>query len=154
MKRDGTILVGLSTENVITLIHRPAGKPIHTTRISLPKSPRFLATDCNDRIVVSGRDEVIIVIDDQGATLVTIKPTMNGQPVSYCRGVCWDGSDIYVAVDNHGIVSGHIHRYDGDGKFISCIIQGLHRPMGITFTEDGQHLAVAHGSDVNIYQKV
>ncbi|XP_033641609.1 E3 ubiquitin-protein ligase TRIM56-like [Asterias rubens] len=155
VKKDGTILVGLSTENAITLIHRPAGKPIYTTRISLPKSPRFLATDCNDTIVVSGRDEVIIVIDDQGATLFTIKPTMNGQPVSFCSGVCCDGSDIYVAVYTnryHG--PGHIHRYGGDGKFISCIIQGLRPPMGITFTEDGQHLAVVDDNGVNIYQKV
>ncbi|XP_071806794.1 E3 ubiquitin-protein ligase TRIM33-like isoform X4 [Asterias amurensis] len=156
VKKDGTILVGHSKENVITLIHRPAGKPMYTTRISLPKSPRFLATDCNDRIIVScGTGHQVIVIDDQGATLVTIKPTTNGHSVKYCSGVCCDGSDIYVAVNNHDPVSGHIHRYDGDGKFISCIIQGLHRPMGITFTEDGQHhLAVADGNNVSIYQKV
>ncbi|XP_071806792.1 transcription intermediary factor 1-alpha-like isoform X2 [Asterias amurensis] len=156
VKKDGTILVGHSKENVITLIHRPAGKPIHTTRISLPKSPWFLATDCNDRVVVSGFDDnQVIVIDDQGATLVTIKPTMNGQPVKYCSGVCCDGSDIYVAIFNVATDSGHIHRYDGDGKFISCIIQGLCFPMGITFTEDGRHhLAVAGVNDLNIYQKV
>ncbi|XP_071806796.1 uncharacterized protein [Asterias amurensis] len=155
MKKDGTILVGYSTENVITSIHRPGGKPIYTTRIPLPKTPRFLATDCNDRIVVScGIDHQVIVIDDQGATLVTIKPTMNGQPVDYCRGVCCNGSDIYVAVTNRDPVSGHIHRYDSDGKFISCIIQGLSYPMGITFTEDGRHhLAVAGVKDVKIYQQ-
>ncbi|XP_071806799.1 tripartite motif-containing protein 2-like [Asterias amurensis] len=152
VKKDGTIFVGHSKENVITLIHRPGGKPIYTTRISLPKSPQFLATDCNDRVVVScGTDHQVIVIDDQGATLVTIKPTMNGHPVNYCRGVCCDGSDIYVAVCNR---SGHIHRYDGDGKFLTCIIQGLHCPRGITFTEDGQHLAVIDDAEVQLYHRV
>ena len=42
-----------------------------------------------------------------------------------------------------GFNTGHIHHYDDDGTFLSCIVQGLYYPRGITFTADGHQLVVA-----------
>ena len=153
-KRDGTVVVGHSSESGLSF-YQNIGSGI--TIIPLEKPAGFLATDCNNRVVVGGFDDdnQVIVIDDQNATLLTIKPTMNGQPVDYCRGICCDNSGIYVAVSNRDPVSGHIHHYDSYGKFISCIIQGLSQPTAITIWEDGQQLAVlVDKAKVKIYQKV
>ena len=153
-KRDGTVVVGHSSESGLSF-YQNIGSGINV--IPLEKPAGFLATDCNNRVVVGGFDDdnQVIVIDDQNATLLTIKPTMNGQPVDYCRGICCDNSGIYVAVSNRDPVSGHIHHYDSYGKFISCIIQGLSQPTAITIWEDGQQLAVlVDKAKVKIYQKV
>ncbi|XP_071794604.1 E3 ubiquitin-protein ligase TRIM45-like [Asterias amurensis] len=157
MKRDGNVVVGHSSKSGITY-KRNRDRVISTSTKPLEKTPGFLATDSNDRVVVGGCDDdnQVIVIDDEGATLLTIKPTMNGQPVDYCRGICCDNSGIYVAVSNRDPVSGHIHHYDSYGKFISCIIQDLSQPTAITIWEDGQQLAVLvdKKAKVKIYQKI
>ncbi|XP_071806551.1 E3 ubiquitin-protein ligase TRIM56-like [Asterias amurensis] len=104
------------------------------------------------------RKDDTLLVGYPSRNMILIKPTMNGQPVSYCRGVCCHSSGIYVAVvkvlDSDSGYDSHIHRYDGDGKFLSCIIQGLSHPNGITFTEDGHHLTVVDGKIVKIYRAV
>ena len=70
------------------------------------------------------------IVDGNGTSLLTIKPTINGREVQYCTGICCDGSGIYIAVRNGVANTGHIHHYDDDGTFLSCIDQGLHNPRG------------------------
>ena len=122
-KKNGHILVGDVKRKVVT-VHRPTDGGILST-MPVTTSPRFLAVDCNDRVVISGYGEKqVAVIDDNGTTLLTIKPTIDGQQVDYCQGVCCDGSDIYIAMVN-GDDTGHIHHYDSHGTFIRCIAKGL-----------------------------
>ena len=154
-KKNGHILVGDVTRKVVT-VHRPTDGGILST-MPVTTIPRFLAVDCNDRVVISGYDEKqVAVIDDNGTTLLTIKPTINGQQVDYCQGVCCDGSDIYIAVvnDDDDDDTGHIHHYDSHGTFIGCIAKGLHDPYGITLTSDRKQLLVADIYSVKIYNFV
>ena len=152
-KKNGHILVGDVKRKVVT-VHRPTDGGILST-MPVTTSPHFLAVDCNDRVVISGSDEKqVAVIDDNGTTRLKIKPTIDGQQVRYCQGVCCDGSDIYTAVVN-GYGSGHIHHYDSYGTFIRCIAKGLYDPYGITLTSDSKQLAVAdYYYSVKIYHIV
>ena len=151
-KKNGHILVGDVKRKVVT-VHRPTDGGILST-MPVTTTPSFLAVDCNDRVVISGYDENQVAgIDDNGTTLLTIKPIIDGQQVNYCRGVCCDGSDIYIAVVN-GNDTGHIHHYDSDGTFMRCIAKGLHDPYGITFTSDSKQLAIADCYSVKIYHIV
>ena len=151
-KKNGHILVGDAQRKVVT-VHRPTDGGILST-MPVTTTPRFLAVDCNDRVVISGDDEKqVAVIDDNGTTLLTIKPTVDGQQVGCCQGVCCDGSDIYIAMVN-GNDTGHIHHYDSHGTFIKCIAKGLHDPLGITFTSDSKQLLVANRYSVKIYHFV
>ena len=151
-KKNGHILVGDVKRKVVT-VHRPTDGGILST-MPVTTSPHFLAVDCNDRVVISGYDEKqVAVIDDNGTTLLTIKPTIHGQQFKYCQGVCCDGSDIYIAMVN-GDDTGHIHHYDSCGRFISCIAKGLYAPRGITLTSDRKQLALADSYSVKIYHIV
>ena len=148
-KKNGHILVGDVKRKVVT-VHRPTDGGILST-MSVTTIPRFLAVDCNDRVVISGSDEKqVAVIDDNGTTLLTIKPTIDGQQVDYCQGVCCDGSDIYIAVVNCND-TGHIHHYNSCGRFMRCIAKGLYNPLGITLTSDSKQLAIADYYSVKIY---
>ena len=151
-KKNGHILVGDVDRKVVT-VHRPTDGGILST-MPVTTTPRFLAVDCNDIVVISGYGEnQVAVIDENSTTLLTIKPTIDGQQVNYCQCVCCDGSDIYIAVDN-GNDTGHIHHYDSCGRFISCIAKGLYAPRGITLTSDRKQLAVADFYSVKIYHIV
>ncbi|XP_038062935.1 E3 ubiquitin-protein ligase TRIM71-like [Patiria miniata] len=151
VKNDGTIAVGDVARMVLT-VHSPTdGELLHTIPVKI--KPYFLAFDSNDRAIISNYEsQTVDIADGNGTTKRTIKPTINGQPVKYCFGVCTDGSGIYVAMDNGGN-TGHIHHYDPQGGFLQCIAQGLYSPRGITIPSDGQ-LAVADLSSVKIYHQV
>ena len=155
-KKNGHILVGDVKRKVVT-VHRPTDGGILST-MPVTTSPYFLAVDCNDRVVISGLGEKqVAVIDDNGTTLLTIKPTIDSQQVDFCQGVCCDGSDIYIAMAydyDDDDDTGHIHHYDSHGTFIRCIAKGLHDPLGITLTSDRKQLLVANGYSVNIYHFV
>ncbi|XP_033635954.1 E3 ubiquitin-protein ligase TRIM56-like [Asterias rubens] len=146
------LIVGDVKRSVITKHNCSDGSLINT--VSVKTEPYFIAIDSNDRVVVSGGDKRVDIVDGNGATLVTIKPTINGQPVKYCRGVCCDSSYIYISVLNWDYNTGHIHRYDIEGRFLSCIVRGLYCPGGISLTPNGQQLAVADFKSVKIYNKV
>ena len=150
-KKNGHILVGDVKRKVVT-VHRPTDGGILST-MPVTTSPYFLAVDCNDRVVISGYEKQVAVIDDNGTTLLTIKPIIDGQQVRYCKGVCCDGSDIYIAMVND-IDTGHIHHYDSCGRLISCIATGLYSPCGITLTSDRKQLLVADCYSVKIYHIV
>ncbi|XP_071790498.1 E3 ubiquitin-protein ligase TRIM33-like [Asterias amurensis] len=148
-----TIMVGDVKRSVITKHRSSDGSLIDT--VSVQTEPHFLAIDSKDRIVVSGGDrQQVDIVDITGTTLFSINPKINSQPVKSCRGVCCDSSAIYIAVWNDDYNTGHIHQYDTQGRFLSCIAQGLHNPYGISLTSDGQQLAVADWNSVKIYNKV
>ncbi|XP_038062536.1 E3 ubiquitin-protein ligase TRIM71-like [Patiria miniata] len=151
VKNDGTIAVGDVARMVLT-VHSPTdGELLHTIPVKI--KPYSLAFDSNDRVIISGfSSQTVDIAGGNGATKRTIKPTINGQPVKYCNGVCTDGSGIYVAMQN-GANTGHIHHYDPQGGFLQCIAQGLYYPRGITFSSHGQ-LAVADYSSVKMYHQV
>ncbi|XP_038062650.1 tripartite motif-containing protein 3-like [Patiria miniata] len=150
-----SILVG-DTNNMVWTEHRPTdGEILRTIPVQTP--PHFLAVDDDtDRVVVSGGNtKKVVVGDTKGRTIWTINPTINGEPVGNCKGVCCDSSGIYLAIAMHQGVSdtGHIHHYDQDGRFLNCLAQGLYDPQGIAFTSDGQ-LAVADWFSIKMFHKV
>ncbi|XP_038062748.1 E3 ubiquitin-protein ligase TRIM56-like [Patiria miniata] len=148
-----SILVG-DTDNMVWTEHKPTdGEILHTIPVQTP--PCYLAVDDNtDRVVVSGYNTGKVVVgDSKGRKICTINPTINGEPVGYCQGVCCDSSGIYLAVRQGVIGTGHIHHYDLDGRFLDCLAQGLYSPRGITFTSQGQ-LAVADDNSIKMYHKV
>ena len=148
----GNIIVG-DVKRMVVSEHRPTdGSLIHTMSVST--APYFLAIDNTNRVVVSDyHQHKVDIVDGNGTSLLTIKPTINGQEVQYCTGICCNRSGIYIAVHN-GYNTGHIHHYDDDGTFLSCIVQGLYRPRGITFTADGHQLVAADKYSVKIYHIV
>ncbi|XP_071787520.1 E3 ubiquitin-protein ligase TRIM33-like [Asterias amurensis] len=146
-----TIMVGDVGRSVITKHGSSDGSLIDT--VSVQTKPCFLAIDSKDRVVVSDDDRQVDIVGVDGATLISIYPKIDSQQVKSCRGVCCDSSAIYIAVGNGYKSSGHIHQYDTQGRFLSCIVQGLYNPGGISLTSDGQQLAVADNS-VKIYNKV
>ncbi|XP_038062381.1 E3 ubiquitin-protein ligase TRIM62-like [Patiria miniata] len=149
-----SILVG-NTYKMVWTEHKPTdGEILRTIPVQTP--PYYLAVDDKtDRVVVSGGDtKKVDIADSKGRTNVTIRPTINGEPVGYCMGVCCDSSGIFLAVDQGGLgTNGHIHHYDLDGKFLDCLAQGLRAPCGITFTSNGE-LAVADNFSIKMYHKV
>ena len=151
IKTDGTIVVGDIKRKVLTE-HSPTGGELRST-VPVKIAPHFLAVDIDDRVVVSDyTSKTVAVVDSNGAELFTVKPLINDRPVKYCFGVCADWSGIYVAAVNDDN-AGHIHHYDTRGRFLKCIAQGLHWPLGLTFASDGQ-LAVAGRYSVKIYHEV
>ncbi|XP_022086118.1 E3 ubiquitin-protein ligase TRIM71-like [Acanthaster planci] len=155
VKKTGNIIVGDCERKVLTELTQD-GELLHTIPVAI--KPYFLATAANDWIAISDKDRkkihIVDVSDGNVAKkIVTIKPTIDGEQAS-CRGVCSDSSDIYLAASTEFYDSGHIHRYDMRGQFISCVAQNLYNPYGITFLADGKQLAVADFHSVKIYRKV
>ena len=147
-----TIMVGDWKRSVITKHRSSDGSLIDT--VTVQTKPWYLAIDSKDRVVVSGSSQQQVdIVGVDGGTLVSINPKIDSQPVEYCKGVCCDSSAIYIAVRN-GFDTGHIHQYDTQGRFLSCIAQGLYKPRGISLAPDGQQLAVADYESVKIYNKV
>ncbi|XP_071786991.1 tripartite motif-containing protein 2-like [Asterias amurensis] len=147
-----TIMVGDVGRSVITKHRSSDGSLIDT--VSVQTQPWYLAIDSKDRVVVSGGDrQQVDIVGLTGTTLFSINPNINSRQVKSCRGVCCDSSAIYIAVWS-GLNTGHIHQYDTQGRFLSCIVQGLYSPCGISLTSDCQQLAVADMISVKIYNKV
>ncbi|XP_022101634.1 E3 ubiquitin-protein ligase TRIM56-like isoform X2 [Acanthaster planci] len=152
VKEDGTILVG-DVNRMVWTEHRPTDGALLCT-IPVQTPPCYLAVDDHtDRVVVSGGgSQKVDIASSNGTILATIKPSINGQQVQHCHGVCCDSSGTYIAVCNEPD-TGHIHHYDLDGNFLACVVQGLHVPFGITSTPD-RKLAVGDGHAVKMYHKV
>ncbi|XP_022110246.1 uncharacterized protein LOC110989869, partial [Acanthaster planci] len=152
VRKDGTILVG-DVKRMVWTEHRPNdGQLLHT--VPVPTPPWFLAVDdYTDRVIVNGVNEQrVYVVSANDTAQSIIEPTIDGQSVQVCSGVCSDKSGIYIAVSNR-LGYGHIHHYDLDGIFLACLAQGLQFPYGITFTSDGQ-LAVADRFSIKMYHKM
>ncbi|XP_033646215.1 tripartite motif-containing protein 3-like [Asterias rubens] len=149
--KDTSIIVGDIERSVITKHRSSDGSLLDT--VSVQTRPCYLAIDSKDRVVVSGWGKQVDIVEVTGTLLFSINPKINSQQVESCRGVCCDSSAIYIAVTN-GVGTGHIHQYDTQGRFLSCIAQGLYDPWGISLTSDGQQLAVADCHSVKIYNKV
>ncbi|XP_038058737.1 E3 ubiquitin-protein ligase TRIM56-like [Patiria miniata] len=147
-----TIVMG-DIKRMVWTEHKPTdGEILHTIPVQTP--PHYLAVDDDtDRVVVSGgKTKKVDVGNSKGRTICTIYPTINGEPVQYCSGVCCDSSGIYLAVRQGVSGTGHIHHYDQDGGFLDCLAQGLFAPCGITFTSKGQ-LAVADDNSIKMYTR-
>ncbi|XP_022111647.1 uncharacterized protein LOC110990871 [Acanthaster planci] len=151
-KTDGTIVVG-DVKRMVLTEHSPTDGELRST-IPVKIKPCYVAVDSNDRVVISDcKQQLVGVVGTNGDTLFTIKPTIDGEVVRRCTGVCADSTGVYVAMHNDDEDTGHIHHYDPQGGFLHCIAEGLHYPLGITFTADGQ-LAVADFYSVKIYDFV
>ncbi|XP_038064935.1 uncharacterized protein LOC119735308 [Patiria miniata] len=154
---NGNIIAGDIARKVLTE-HQPGkkGKLIRTIPVSL--RPNHLAVLSNGWIVISDLEQglagIVDVSDGKAAEVATIQPTIDGKPGKRCGGVCSNSSGIYLVVSTGYVNSSHIHHYNCAGQFVSCVAQGLYNPQGITFTVDGQQLAVADRHSVKIYHKV
>ena len=153
-KKNGHILVG-DVERMVVTVHRPTDGALIST-MPVTTRPISLAVDNSGRVVVSGGTQPqVAVIDDNGSTIFTITPTIDGQQVKYCTDVCCDtSSGLYIAMYNDPVGTGHIHHYDSCGRFLSCIAKGLYAPCGITLTSDSKQLAIADYHSVKIYHIV
>ncbi|XP_022101705.1 uncharacterized protein LOC110985174 [Acanthaster planci] len=152
VRKDGTILVG-DVNRMVWTEHSPTdGALLRTIPVQTP--PWFLAVDDhNDRVVVSGGgSQKVDIATNYGITLATIRPTIKGQQVQLCHGVCCNNSGFCIVVRN-GPNTGHVHHYDLDGNFLIWWAQGLSNPYGITFTPYGKFL-VADSYSVKMYHKV
>ncbi|XP_038065142.1 E3 ubiquitin-protein ligase TRIM56-like [Patiria miniata] len=153
---NGNIIVGDKKRKVLTEHNPSNGDILHTMPVKI--RPTYLAVLSNGWIVISNREqglvEVVDVSNGKAVTVTTIHPTIAGKPVQQCRGVCSNSSGIYLAVNTGYVNTGHIHHYDCACQFVSCLAQGLYSPMGITFTANGQQLAVADYYSVKMYHKV
>ncbi|XP_022108966.1 E3 ubiquitin-protein ligase TRIM33-like [Acanthaster planci] len=147
IKADGTIVVG-DTKRMVLTEHSPTDGELRST-IPVKIKPHFLAVECSGRFVISDCSKTVGLVDGNGESLFTIKPTIDGEVAECCSGVCADSTGIYVAMHN-GNYTGHVHHYDPQGGFLHCIAQGLFHPKGITFTADGQ-LAIADYYSVKMY---
>ncbi|XP_071809157.1 E3 ubiquitin-protein ligase TRIM56-like [Asterias amurensis] len=151
--KDTSIMVGDVGRSVITKHRSSDGSLIGT--VSVQTKPCYLAIDSKDRVVVSGGGkQQVDIVEVTGTLLFSINPKIDSQQVTSCCGVCCDSSAIYIAVSNGDCNTGYIHQYDTQGRFLSCIAQGLYDPCGISLTSDGQQLAVADWKSVKIYNKV
>ena len=84
-KKDGHILVG-DVKRMVVTVHRPTDGELIST-MPVTTRPVFLAVDNSGRVVVSGgKQRQVAVIDDNGSTIFTITPTIDGQQVEYCHG--------------------------------------------------------------------
>ncbi|XP_038064943.1 tripartite motif-containing protein 3-like [Patiria miniata] len=155
--QNGDIIAGDIKRKVLTQ-HQSGkrGKLIRTIPVSI--RPDFLSVLSNGWIVISDYEEglagIVDVSDGKAAEVATVRPTIDGDPVNHCAGVCSNSSGIYLVVSTGFVNSGHVHHYDDLGQFVSCVAQGLYNPTGIAFTADGQQLAVADLHSVKIYHKV
>ncbi|XP_038064837.1 E3 ubiquitin-protein ligase TRIM56-like [Patiria miniata] len=154
---NGNIIAGDTKRKVLT-VHQPGKKGKLIRTIPLRIRPDFLAVLNNDWIAISDCEEGLAGIMDishnKATTVAYVQPTIVGKPVKHCAGICSNSSGIYIAVDTGYVNTGHIHHYDSTCQFVSCVVQGLYNPLGITFKADGQQLAVADQYSVKIYHKV
>ncbi|XP_038064914.1 E3 ubiquitin-protein ligase TRIM56-like [Patiria miniata] len=152
---NGNIMIGDGKRKVLTELNPRNGEILHT--MSVKTRPAYLTVLSNGWIVISDDEEGLVetveVSDGNAVTVCVIKPTIGGKPVKYCRGVCSNSSGIYLAVMAEYVNTGHIHHYNCAGQFVSCVVQGLYCPGGITFTADGQQLVVADLYSIKIYHK-
>ncbi|XP_038065467.1 uncharacterized protein LOC119735685 [Patiria miniata] len=149
---NGNIIAGLKKKVLVELDPRN-GEILHTMPVKI--KPFFLAVLSNGWIVISdnqqGLVEIVEVSNGNAVTVTRIQPTIDGKPVRYCKGVCSNSSGIYLAVNTDKYNTGHIHHYNCAGQFVSCVAQRLYSPQGMTFTADGQQLAVADRHSVKMY---
>ncbi|XP_038062653.1 tripartite motif-containing protein 2-like [Patiria miniata] len=153
VKKDGAILVFFNTRCVCTE-HKPSDGA-HIRTIPVNYRPYCIAVDSKDRVIMSSFVAGLVdVTDGYGATLLTIKPQIDGSPVLNCMAVFADTSGIYVGGKRFKWpYDAHIHHYDLDGRFLDCLAQGLYNPFDMTLTSDGK-LAVADYKSVKMYRKV
>ncbi|XP_038066259.1 E3 ubiquitin-protein ligase TRIM56-like [Patiria miniata] len=153
---NGNIIAGDKKRKVLTEHNPKNGEILHTMPVNI--APDYLAVLSNGLIAISdaeqGLVEIVEVSNGKAVTVNTIQPTIDGKPVKRCRGVCSNSSGIYLAVDTDKYNTGHVHHFNCAGQFVSCVAQGLYNPLGITFTADGQQLAVADWHSVKLYHKV
>ena len=156
VKKIGTIIVGDVSNAGISEHFLPDGSILRTIFKKPYKQPYNLAVDSQDRIVVGDRGSEVVVIDDNGDTLITITPTIGGVNEVKCVSMVCDGSGIYITVsfEIYNERRSHIHQYDNEGEFLKCIIKDLFCPLAIQFTSDGQRLAVADTPEIKMYHKV
>ncbi|XP_038065115.1 uncharacterized protein LOC119735482 [Patiria miniata] len=161
VKTNGNIIVG--DDMKVLTEHSPDGSILRTIRIEI--KPFFLAVMYDQRfdqlvevIAISDLNQrkvfIIEVSDTDVATkLREIHPILEGKPAMDCRGMCADDSGIYIAATTKTFNKCHVHHYDTRGRFIACVAKDLYNPYGLTFTADGQRLAVADCQSVKIYAK-
>ncbi|XP_038064936.1 uncharacterized protein LOC119735309 [Patiria miniata] len=153
---NGNIIVGDKAGKVLTELDPKNGDILHTMQVRI--RPDYLAVLSNGWIVVSDEDEglveIVDVSKDAAVTVGSIQPTIAGKPVKYCRGVCSNSSGIYLAVSTWYNTTSHIHQYECTGQFVRCVARGLYNPQGITFTPNGQQLAVADWHSIKVFHKV
>ena len=156
IQRNGNVLVGDVERMVLTEHNHINGSLLRTIPVEI--KPEYLAVMNDGRIVISSPGErpviVVNVTNDSATTEFVIKPITADQPRHYCTGVCCNNSGIYVVVDSYMFGRGHIHHYDCKGKFVRCVAQGLYHTGGMTFTADGQQLAVADVKSVKMFGKM
>ena len=155
---NGDILVGCATRKVIT-IHEPNdGRLTNTVKLSI--EPRYMTTNSKQHIIVCDWEvNKVMTVNYEGDVIASLdRFTVDGEP-GVPQGLACDGCDfLYVAVKelnpatgNAYFGTGHIHLYSPWGRFLRCIISGMHFPHGITWHENA--IYVANRKSVLVYSQ-
>ena len=118
---------------------------VHVGSIKVNIIPEFLAVTPNGTIIISSsNDHTAQIINQLGQVLHTLNhpagvTDWNPRGVHCCKDI------IFIA--NCAIASsgGGIHCYSMSADYLGCITTGMHRPMGLVITEDGNKMVVAQG---------
>ena len=136
LKPNGNILVGDVRQKLVTEHDPTDGSIVSVTPVNT--RPYFIVVDSKGSLLISdwNRDQ-IDGVNNMGDTVFRICPSIGSKTLS-CRGLCVTGTgNIFVAVEAGEMDTGHIHSYDPDGKFLDCMVKGLHNPYGIAITSEG-----------------
>ena len=145
----GEIIVGNYEAKTIT-IHDSVDGAVKD-QISPSLKPNFLAVNTRQQIVIGDpKAKKVCVLDYSGKEILTFDPLIGGAPCIPLGVACSPSDDIFVAavkIDKKGkgkLNTGCILQYSSTGLFMGCVAKDLYYPMGMTFTHDGQLLAVAN----------
>ena len=148
----GRVLVGAG--NFYVSIHSAARDDCHISSISVRIPPGFMTTTSQGHIIIgSGSQQKVMVINQAGEVLHTLKPP-TGMSTWRLRGVCCSSDDdIYVANQGTGKNAGKngVHRYKVTGEHMGCITNDVKAPVGISILAN-KGIVLAEKSVVKIFQ--
>ncbi|XP_072014360.1 uncharacterized protein [Amphiura filiformis] len=159
MDREGNVLVGDSTRDIITIHTYPDGSVVKKIKCSIAIDRSMVVNNKNQILIHSDTSgsvySKVAAIDYLGNEVFSFTPKIDEDvtgTVVWPHGiVCDDEDNIYVAM----MVSmeentGHIHAYSPTGTFLQCIAKGLYNPRDLSMTPDGS-LVLANQTTILIY---
>ncbi|XP_038052511.1 E3 ubiquitin-protein ligase TRIM56-like [Patiria miniata] len=113
-----------------------------------------LAIGIRERLVFTNfYESKLICTTYTGDEVFNVDTLLDGEPACPWGVCCDDAGDIYVNVGSERFDSCEVHHYSPAGVFIGRVARGLHSPVSLTFSQNGD-LVVADGVSVKIFQRV
>ena len=166
MIKEGHVLVGDRARQMITIHTCPDG-----TLVKKVKCDYSIALGVNSKKQILCQTSPlhceIKAIDYHGNEVFTFTPKIDedlaGGKVAHVYGSVCDAKDnIYLTMLvlaeqsedklHYSPNTGHLHMYNPEGQYQSCIASGIEHPFGLTITPDGLHLVVANHHSILKYK--